>query len=81
MTKGISILAIACLCLMFIMGVGLYAETSTNPAPGMEEHIEKVKLSNPEEYDAMIERSGGDITDCCSCHKESCKEIHPDPAP
>jgi hypothetical protein len=74
MAKGISILIIVCLCLMFIMGVGLYAETTTNPAPTMEEHIEKVKLSNPEEYDAMIERAGGNITDCCSCHKGLCQE-------
>ena len=74
MAKVISILAIACLCLMFIMGVGLYAETTTNPAPAMEEHIEKVKLSNPEEYDAMIERAGGTITDCCSCHKALCQK-------
>jgi len=73
MAKGISILAIVCLCLMFIMGVGLYAETTTNPAPAMQEHIEKVKLSNPEEYQAMVERAGGNITECCSCHKGLCE--------
>ena len=73
MAKGISILAIICLCLMFIMGVGLYAETTINRAPAMEEHIEKVKLSNPEEYEAMIERAEGNITDCCSCHKGLCE--------
>ncbi len=77
MAKVISILALACLCLMFIMGVGLYAETTTNPAAAMEEHIEKVKLSNPEEYEAMIERAEGNITDCCSCHKELCQKDSP----
>ncbi len=74
MAKVISILAIVGLCLMFIMGVGLYAETTVNPTPAMQEHIEKMKLSNPEEYDAMIERAGGIITDCCSCHKALCQE-------
>jgi hypothetical protein len=74
MTKGISILAIACLCLMLITGVSLYAESTVNQDSAMQDHIEKVKLSNPEKYDAMIERAGGVITDCCSCHKESCKD-------
>ena len=74
MAKYISILLIVCLCLLFIMGVGLYAETTTTPAPlNMEEHIEKVKLSNPEEYQAMVERAEGNITDCCSCHKMLCE--------
>jgi hypothetical protein len=57
---------------MFIIGVRLYAETSTNP-DAMQEHIEEVQLSNPEEYQAMLERAGGTITDCCSCHIELCE--------
>lgn len=81
MAKYISILTIASLCLMFIMGVRLYAESTVNPAPTMEEHIEKVKLSNPDKYEAMLERAEGTITDCCSCHKESCEGNLSSPAP
>lgn len=74
MAKYICILMIMCLSLMLKMGMELYAETAGNEASAMQDHIEEVKLSNPEEYKAMLERAGGTITDCCSCHKVLCQK-------
>lgn len=39
----------------------------------MQEHIEKVKVTNPGKYNAMIESAGGSVTHCCGCHKEVCE--------
>jgi len=36
----------------------------------MQEHIGKVKFTNPAKYQAMMKKTGGNITDCCSCHTE-----------
>jgi hypothetical protein len=63
------LLIIVCLYLMFGMGVISYAGPSMNPAV-MQNHIEEVKRTNPGKYQAMVQRAGGNITDCCSCHKE-----------
>jgi len=69
MARGISILTIVCLCLMFGIEDISYADSKINPAL-MQEHIEKVKLTNPRKYQAMIQRAGGNITHCSSCHKQ-----------
>lgn len=74
MAKGISIITIASLCLVFVgMGVKSYAQPSINPAniqEQMKKHIEKVKLSNPGKYQEMMQKTGGNIIDCLSCHVE-----------
>jgi hypothetical protein len=82
MTKGISIIIIACLCLVFGMGVKSYAQLRTNPAnlqEQMKSHIEKVKLSNPQKYQEMIQRAGGNVTKCTDCHQEALKGNPPGP--
>ena len=75
MAKGISIIIIACLCLVFGMGIKSFAQPRIAPAniqEQMKKHIDKVKLTNPGKYQAMIQRAGGNVTQCCSCHVESC---------
>lgn len=75
MTKGLNI-AIACLCLVFGMGIKLYAQPSITPAniqEQMKKHIEKVKLTNPGKYQAMMQRAGGNVTQCTDCHQEVLK--------
>jgi hypothetical protein len=66
-------LTILCLCLVFGGGIKLYAQPNTN-TPDLQEkmkgHIEKVKVSNPQKYQEMVQRAGGDITKCTDCHKE-----------
>ncbi len=69
MARGISILTIVCLSVLFGMGVISYAGSGKNAA-FMQQHIEEVKRTKPKEYQAMVERAGGTITDCSSCHKE-----------
>jgi hypothetical protein len=63
------LLIIVCLCLMFGMEVKSYAGPRMNPDL-MQNHIEKVKRTSPGKYQSMVQRAGGNITDCCSCHKE-----------
>jgi hypothetical protein len=82
MSKGISIIIIACLCLVFGMGVRSYAQPMINPADiqeKMKEHIEKVKLKNPQKYQEMVQRAGGSITQCTDCHKEVIEGSHHQP--
>ena len=69
MIRYISILTIGCLCLMFfgIQAIS-YAGSSNNP-PLMQKHIEEVKRTKPEKYEAMVERAKGKITKCSSCHE------------
>ena len=74
MTRLISILTIVCLCLMFGIAGMSYADSAKNIEVIMQEHIEKMKRTKPEKYQAMVERAGGNITDCLSCHEEVGKE-------
>lgn len=76
MAKGISIIIIAYLCLVFGMGVKSYAQPRITPAniqEQMKKHIEKVKLTNPGKYQAMLQRAGGNVTQCTDCHQEVLK--------
>jgi hypothetical protein len=72
------VLTVICLCLMFGTGVTLYAQpprvSSEELQQRMQEHIDKVKITNPGEYQKMIERAGESITHCCSCHQETCEQ-------
>ncbi len=36
----------------------------------MQRHIGKVKIKNPIKYQELVQRAGGNITHCCSCHVE-----------
>lgn len=78
-------ITIVCSCLIFEKGVKSYAQTVISPEDlkkQMQEHIEKVKIKNPKKYQEIMQRTGGNITDCCSCHKEVCeKNIFPAPKP
>lgn len=35
----------------------------------MKKHIEEVKLKNPAKYKAVVDKAGGNITSCTSCHQ------------
>lgn len=39
----------------------------------LQEHIEKVKISNPSKYKEMIARAGGNVDRCTGCHVEFIK--------
>ncbi|OGW38275.1 MAG: hypothetical protein A2Y97_04635 [Nitrospirae bacterium RBG_13_39_12] len=59
--------------LFIISGIHVYA----GPIIGQEEykqkmngHIEKMKLKNPQKYQEMMQKTGGNITNCIDCHKE-----------
>ena len=76
MAGAILILTIVCLCLMFgIAGMSYadptksYADSGKNTEVILKRHINKVQRTNPEQYQAMVERAGGNITGCVSCHK------------
>jgi hypothetical protein len=75
MIRGMVVLII-CLCMTFSMINVLDAGSVTN-RPLMQKHIEKVKRTKPEKYEAMVQRAGGNITGCRSCHEEVGKERNP----
>jgi hypothetical protein len=79
MMKSFLLLIIICLYSTIIIVDILDADVII-PAPltqeelqKMQEHIEKVKVTNPKKYNDMIERAGGSVTHCCGCHKEVCE--------
>ena len=72
MARSVLILTIVCICPIFGMGGISYARSEMNPAL-MQKHMEKMKQTKPQEYKVMVERAGGNIKDCLSCHEESFK--------
>jgi hypothetical protein len=37
----------------------------------MQRHMEQAAQKNPDKYQSMIERAGGNITNCLSCHRKA----------
>jgi len=73
MVKGVSIITIVCLCLMFGIGIKSYAQPRINTEDVKEHirvHLEKVKIKNPLKYQDMMKRVNGNVTQCTDCHKE-----------
>jgi hypothetical protein len=73
------IVAIAlCSCWLVFGGGNVFAANMMKVDPAiLREHSDKMKIKNPQKYQSMIERAGGNITHCCSCHVESCAENIP----
>ena len=70
MIKGLLTMTGSCLCLLLFLQANLvYAAAQRNPAT-MQNHIEKVKRKNPAEYQKMVDKAGGNITNCISCHTD-----------
>lgn len=77
-----SVLTTFCLCLALAMGVKSYAQPRITPADiqeKMKQHIEEVKVKNPQKYQEMIQRAGENITQCTDCHKEVIEGNHLQP--
>jgi len=54
-----------------------FAGPGQDPSLLMQEHIKKVKDTNPADYQVMVEDAGGNIAGCLSCHKkEDNKKSH-----
>ena len=74
MTKFIiSVLTIFSLCVVSnILDISCaQSQTSTQDLQQiMKDHIEKVKLKNPQKYQEMVQRAGENITKCTDCHNE-----------
>jgi len=67
---AISLLTIkaGCLCLIICLQTSLlYAASQGNPVV-MQNHIEQVKRKNPVVYQEMVDKAGGNVTSCLSCH-------------
>jgi hypothetical protein len=45
----------------------LDADTAPDPVR-MQRHVDKVKITHPVQYQDMLEKAGGVIVDCTSCH-------------
>jgi len=63
--------------LFLFLGVHIYAGSIIGQEKlkqKMSDHIEEMKLKKPQKYQEKIQETGGNITDCCSCHKEECEQ-------
>jgi hypothetical protein len=59
--------------------IKLYAQPPANTPDlqeKMKDHIEKVKLKNPQKYQEMVQKAGENITQCTDCHKEVIEGNH-----
>ena len=73
MVRSIFIHIIVFLYSMLCLEGYSYAGSQINPADlkdTINKHIEKVKFSNPQKYQKMIEKAGENPTDCTDCHTE-----------
>lgn len=73
MWKTISITVLICLLVAAGGAKRLHAgaEAGEEALPkGMKDHIDKVKISNPQKYQEMVQRAGQTIRECRDCHKE-----------
>lgn len=73
MVRDIVILVILCTSLVLVIQNMSYANTIVTPAD-MQSHIQSVRHTNPGKYQAMMQKAGGNIASCCSCHEEICKK-------
>ena len=67
MFKNILIGVITCFFLMVAFTNATSAASRIDPVQ-MDQHIEDVKRTNPQEYQKMVDKAGGNIVDCLSCH-------------
>ena len=69
-----------------LLGLLLQAEniSAGNPKPipvdseelkkSMQEHVERMRTLKPGKHQEMVDKAGGRITNCCSCHVELCEK-------
>ncbi|MEW6600177.1 MAG: hypothetical protein AB1499_04335 [Nitrospirota bacterium] len=69
MIRRLLIAAGLCLCLFFSIQTGLSSASQSNPAT-MQNHIQQVKAKNPTLYQEMVDKAGGVVTSCLSCHTD-----------
>lgn len=46
------------------------AEIATPDPVKMQRHVEEVIITHPDKYQEMLEKAGGTIKDCLSCHSD-----------
>lgn len=72
--KIISLAVAAALCLIFgFQGISHSSGADTMPEKlraYMKLHVDKVKVENPDEYQEMMDKAGGVVHDCMSCHED-----------
>jgi hypothetical protein len=74
-TRNISIALIISLCMIF----GLQSRSHSNTMAErqriyLEKHVQKVRLEKPKAYQEMVDKAGGTIVNCLSCHDEEFKK-------
>ncbi len=74
MAKGLLTIIGCCLCLIFSVQTNIIYAASEGKPVHMENHVEKVKLKNPAAYQEMVDKAGGNITNCVSCHVDMNKK-------
>ncbi len=54
-----------------VFGTAALTVAASKPDPvRMQRHVDKVKITHPAKYQKMLQKTGGQIEDCLSCHKD-----------
>ncbi len=54
-----------------VLSAYVITEADTKPDPvRMQRHIDEVKITHPAKYQEMLDKAGGVIVDCLSCHND-----------
>lgn len=72
MNKKVRVCAL-CFLLVIIANGNLLAAAGNEQAV-LQNHVEKMKFKSPGKYQEMVQRAGGNVTSCLSCHVEFAKQ-------
>ncbi len=54
-----------------VFGTTMLTAAASKPNPvKMQRHVDKVKITHPAKYQEMLQKAGGQIEDCLSCHND-----------
>lgn len=68
MEKSIIALILGCL-LPILAAESLWAATGEEQA-ALQRHVEAMRFKSPRKHQEMVQRAGGNVTGCLSCHVE-----------
>lgn len=69
--RNILLASLISLCLILGLQSFSHSETmSEKQRIYLEKHVQKVRVEKPREYQEMVDKAGGTIVNCLSCHEE-----------
>ena len=73
--KNISLVFLILVCLIFgLQSISHSDSLAERQRIYLEKHVAKVRTEKPKEYQEMVEKAGGTVVNCLSCHEEEFME-------